>query len=225
MVFRPYPVLTLAVLAALAVLIWLGLWQLDRRAWKQALLADYAATADASPADLETALCGGAAAPGLPAASMETFAPGEVRLQGVDSDNAPGWRIFRPVRLPRCAGADVLLAETAFEPLLGGSRSALEFSLRYERPRASGPFTPEPNVSAGEFYAFDRSGMAQALGVAAEALSADWVLAADDGTPPAHLTQTPPARHLGYAVTWFLTALALIGVYLAFHRRAGRLRL
>ena len=30
--------------------------------------------------------------------------------------------------------------------------------------------------------------------------------------------------HLGYAVTWYGIACALIGVYLAFHYQAGRLR-
>lgn len=34
----------------------------------------------------------------------------------------------------------------------------------------------------------------------------------------------PPARHLGYALTWYGLALALIGVYLAFHKARGRLR-
>ncbi len=30
--------------------------------------------------------------------------------------------------------------------------------------------------------------------------------------------------HLGYAITWYGIACALIGVYLAFHHQAGRLR-
>ena len=33
----------------------------------------------------------------------------------------------------------------------------------------------------------------------------------------------PPERHLGYAITWWGLAAALVGVYLAYHLRAGRL--
>ena len=33
----------------------------------------------------------------------------------------------------------------------------------------------------------------------------------------------PPERHLGYALTWWGLAGALVGVYLAFHARQGRL--
>lgn len=34
----------------------------------------------------------------------------------------------------------------------------------------------------------------------------------------------PPARHLGYALTWWGLGLALFGVYIAFHVARGRLR-
>ncbi|HBU62107.1 MAG TPA: hypothetical protein DEB67_06705, partial [Oceanicaulis sp.] len=59
--FRPLPVLTIVMLPALALLIWLGSWQLDRRAWKIELLADYAATAEAEPISLDQGLCAGRA--------------------------------------------------------------------------------------------------------------------------------------------------------------------
>ena len=34
----------------------------------------------------------------------------------------------------------------------------------------------------------------------------------------------PPERHVGYALTWWGLAAALVGIYVAFHLRAGRLR-
>ena len=34
----------------------------------------------------------------------------------------------------------------------------------------------------------------------------------------------PPERHFGYAITWWGLALALLGVYVAFHKAQGRLR-
>ena len=39
MTFRPYPGLTIACAALLAVLCWLGTWQLERLSWKLNLIA------------------------------------------------------------------------------------------------------------------------------------------------------------------------------------------
>jgi surfeit locus 1 family protein len=36
--------------------------------------------------------------------------------------------------------------------------------------------------------------------------------------------ELPPQRHFGYAITWWGLAMALVGVYLAFHHQKGRLR-
>ena len=49
-----------------------------------------------------------------------------------------------------------------------------------------------------------------------------WLTARSAGVPP-ELAQTPPSRHLGYALTWFGFALTLIGVYIAFHVSRKRL--
>ncbi|MGJ3232821.1 MAG: SURF1 family protein [Oceanicaulis sp.] len=232
MTFRPYPVLSLFTLAALALLVWLGSWQLDRRVWKQDLLADFAATRDAAPATLAEALCEGQAAPGRGFdASGAVVRPAYVRVYGIGPEGGPGWRVFAPVTAPDCAPSAAILAEVRFDPLdtarAGASGvpagSAPVSQLRFERPLGAGPFTPDSGEDG--FYAYAPNAMADALGLARGALSPDWWLARDTGAPPAHLTQTPPERHLAYAITWFAMALALIGVYGAYHMRAGRLTL
>jgi surfeit locus 1 family protein len=56
-------------------------------------------------------------------------------------------------------------------------------------------------------------------------VSANGVRAGDN--PYARLRlddELPPQRHFGYAITWWGLAIALIGVYLAFHHQKGRLR-
>ena len=234
MTFRPYPILTLLTLPALALLIWLGSWQLERRAWKADLIAEFEASAQAEPVALETALCQGAPELGRRVA-MDTVSPGEgrVKVYGTGPDGAPGWRVFAPVITPACAAATAVLAETAFEPLptaaRGGDGRAARPSrvdaLRLERPAPRGPFTPADDAAGGQFYAFDAEAMGQALGFGPGEVNPRWWLAADDGALPARLAQTPPARHVGYAATWFLMAAALIAIYLLFHARAGRLRL
>jgi surfeit locus 1 family protein len=234
MTFRPFPILTLLTLPALAFLIWLGSWQLDRRAWKAELIAAFEVSAQAAPVDLEALLCRGAAAPGR-AAVLEPTSPGTdvVRVYGTGPQGAPGWRLFVAVDAPECAEHAVILAETAFDPLDTARRGAdgrtaersRVSSVRLEAPAPRGPFTPQGDPGSREFYAFDRQSMAAALDRTGAALNPDWWLAADDGSLPGYLTQTPPERHVGYAVTWFLMAGALAGIYLLFHVRAGRLRL
>jgi surfeit locus 1 family protein len=234
MIFRPFPVLTLLTLPALAFLVWLGDWQLDRRAWKTEMIAEFERSAADAPVDLGEALCHGGAAFGR-RVDMDTLSPGpiNVRVYGVNRDGAPGWRVFAPVVTDPCQGQRVILAETGFQPLETAMRGAdgrtvtasQTDALRFEAPAGRGPFTPANDPDGDAFYAFDREAMAQALEVPPADIHADWWLAADDGSLPPHLSQTPPERHLGYAVTWFLMAAALISVYLLFHARAGRLRL
>lgn len=237
MQFRPFPLLTLFTLAGLALLLWLGSWQLDRRTWKQDLLADFAAVADADPVTLQAALCAGEASPGR--AFAPTGAPtgaattdrgaATLRVYGTGPAGGPGWRIFAPLAAPDCAPTQAILAEVRFEPLdtarsgASGLPAGAEpvTALRFERPLGDGVFTPQS--AADGFYAYAPDAMAEALGLSPGALSETWWLARDTGAAPAYLTQTPPERHMAYAITWFAMALALIAVYLAFHARAGRL--
>ncbi|MFW5661868.1 MAG: SURF1 family cytochrome oxidase biogenesis protein, partial [Oceanicaulis sp.] len=153
-----------------------------------------------------------------------------VRVYGRNAGGAPGWRWFAAVSLPACAEARAMLAEVRFEPLQTAGTAGLARAdaeqvnaWRFERPVRSGPFTPGQGEDG--FYAFDRDGMAEALGLDPDALSdAFWLAGRSDG-PPDHIAQTPPERHAAYALTWFLMAAALIGVWLAFHLKAGRIGL
>ena len=228
--FRPLPILTLLMLPALALLIWLGSWQLDRRAWKIELLTDYAATAQAAPISLSEGLCEGRAEIGrrvLPPAMDD--AAGVVRVSGRNAEGAPGWRLFSPVTA--CASDQIILVETGFEGLQTATRAddgadvdvATFDQLRFETPLGQGPFTPAANPAANEFYAFDAPGFAEILDIDAAQLNDQVWLALSDGAPPAYLTQTPPERHLAYAITWFGMTLALLAVYFAYHIQVGRL--
>lgn len=234
MIFRPYPLLTAFTLCALVLLIWLGSWQLERRAWKAELIGAFERSANTQPVDLAAVMCAGAITPGLPVEGA-TVRPGDerVRVYGVGPGGAPGWRLFAPVSITACAPYPVILAEVGFEPLetalRGGDGRTVQAStpdaLRFETPAPRGPFTPPNAPEADEFYAFDAAAMARALERSEGDVNPVWWLAADDGSLPAHLTQTPPERHVGYAVTWFLMAAALIAIYALFHVRAGRLAL
>jgi len=233
-VFRPYPVLTVFTLAGLALLVWLGSWQTDRRTWKIELLNAFALTAGAAPVTLEQGLCEGRAATGqaVDPESVSSTGPA-LRVYGRDEYGAPGWRLFEQGQAPGChEGARIVLVETGFEGLETATRSddsevrdaAERSQLRFEVPSLPGALTPPSDPGSNSFYAFDPEGMAPLWGLDPAQLDDQWWLVRSDGTPPAYLTQTPPERHLAYAITWFVMSVALLVVYLAFHISAGRLR-
>ncbi|MEO1039349.1 MAG: SURF1 family protein [Pseudomonadota bacterium] len=225
MMFRPYPILTLAIAPVLALLVALGFWQLDRMGWKREALDAFELARAEGALTLGEALCSDRPADGARAEApvLREGAP-TLRVYGRDAANAPGWRIFAPADAPACVRASTVLVETGFSPLNSEAFIPLQTGLRYETPTRPGPFTPGPDASGEAFYAFDRAGMAARLNLTEEELFAGLWLARDNGEPPAHLAQTPPERHFGYAVTWFAMTLALIAVYLAFHAARGRLR-
>lgn len=235
MAFRPLPLLTLASLLALALLISLGVWQLRRADEKGALIAEYEAAAAARPSDdLYTPYCEAPTdAPVRSALMPGTIEGAEVRFFGARDDGAPGWRLLRLTPEPDCSctpspGAPCLdpvrrlVVEAGFETL-DGERSGPPAVVLIASPPEIGIFTPANDLERGQFYRFDVAELAPAFGVPVEALSPDWRLAPlPPGLPPG-LEQMPPSRHVGYALTWFGLALPLIAVYLAFHRRVGRL--
>lgn len=229
--FRPYPVLSVLTVMALALLLALGGWQLDRRAWKIELLAEHAAITDAPAGPLD-AVCDGPSA-GQPIAGAQPDVARMVRVFGRSTGGAPGWRLFAPAPLPDCAEAGFILVEAGFAPLSAataateaatapGVRAARD-GLRLETPLRRGVFGAVDTPDRGEFYAFDATSMEAALGLEPGALLTGWWLAVDDGRPPAWLAATPPERHFAYALTWYLMALALLGVWLALNIARGRI--
>lgn len=223
--FRPMPLFSVLMLALLALLLTLGVWQAQRMIWKQQLLAQWE-EARANPArDLDEALCSGEVFEGRAVGFLPEERSGNVRVYGRSlDDNRPGWRIFVPVDAPACVDGDVMLAEAAFQPLVETAAPIRMIERwRIETPLEAGAFTPPSEPAERSFYAFDASGMAEALGIGEGALNAIWWLAEDTGEPPRYIADTPPERHFGYALTWFGMALALLVAYLLLHAARGRL--
>ncbi len=235
MAFRPLPLLTLASIPALALLIALGVWQLARADEKRALIADYEAAAarDAHP-DLMAPFCFiRASAYGQRAVTPARLEGQELRFFGARTgDGAPGWGLLRLTPAPDCScGEDsgevcdsdlLLIVEAGFETL-AGERSGPPEIVEVRLPPRPNAFTADNSPERAEFYRFDREALALAFGVPAERIDAEyWLAPAPRGLPPG-LAAMPPSRHVGYALTWFGLALALVGVYLVFHHRAGRL--
>jgi surfeit locus 1 family protein len=91
-----------------------------------------------------------------------------------------------------------------------------------------GPFTPSPDVIKRVWFVRSAGDMAR---VDHERLAAPVIVDADATPNPGGWPKGGQTRvefrneHLQYAITWFLMAAGLLGVYVAFHISRGRLAL
>ena len=97
------------------------------------------------------------------------------------------------------------------------------------RPGVKGYFVPENEPENGFWFTLVPSQINQHLALGDEAIDqfyADALRTSDVVTLPIAAKTKLNLRnaHLSYAMTWYGIALALIGVYLAFHYQAGRLQ-
>ena len=96
----------------------------------------------------------------------------------------------------------------------------------WRTPDPANLFTPKPDLAKREWFSRDVTAIAQMDGVQ---LIAPVVVEADATPNPGGLPKggqtvvSLPNNHLQYAITWYLMALGLLAVYLAYHRQKGRL--
>jgi surfeit locus 1 family protein len=181
------------------VLIALGVWQLQRLAWKNEIVALIAARMAADPGALPDAPTE-AAHEYLPVRLSGTIEAGE--LHALTSRSGLGYRIIAPLVL--ADGRRVLLdrgfvADTAKDSARPLGPVVVEGALHW--PDETDRFTPDPNLERNIWFARDVGAMAEALGtepvlVVASALTLP-------GTEPIPVAVAIPNNHLGYAVTWF----------------------
>jgi surfeit locus 1 family protein len=232
--FRPLLGLTLWTIPVFALLIGLGVWQIQRLHWKLALIDAVDSRIHAAPVPLADALS-------LPPDQVEwrhvkvegRFLPGrEVYYFAPGPHGQPGVQVIAP--LMQDAGG-VVLVDRGFVPddkrdpasrAVGTPAGHTVVTGILRLSQAPGLFTPDPDQKAKLWFAKNVPQMAAALGVASQAP----VLVEADATPnPGGFPlggQTVvdfPNNHLQYAITWFGLALALLAVYLVYHRRQGRL--
>ncbi len=220
-IFRPLPILSVFALAGLALLIALGNWQISRMSWKQDLITQFETRG--APVSLQAALCDSAAGEFRPAVEMPAPLLG-AQLNMYAMRDMPGIVRIGAIEVQACTASEsaaFLLIESGFELQADGSVRRPE-RWRLEPLPEPGFFTPGNDPDTNQWYGFDRIAMAEALDIAPEQMLEIW--ARSDDSLPASLSQTPPAKHFGYAITWYGLALALIAVYLALHLAQGRLR-
>jgi surfeit locus 1 family protein len=222
---------SVAAVMAFAVLVSLGLWQLDRKAWKEQLIATISQRLSAPPVALPAA----AAWPQLTAAhdeflrvaaTAEFLHDREARVYTVgssmrDGPAGPGYWIFTPARLGDGA---IVMVNRGFVPegrqdpaTRADSQLAGQVNLVgvLRWPEAPGLFTPAADPARNLWFSRDSDAMAAVKGVSA----APFYLELESPQPPGGLPRTGrlhavlPNNHLGYAITWLGLAAVLTGVY------------
>jgi surfeit locus 1 family protein len=191
--------------AGAAVLIWLGVWQVQRLTWKEAVLADINARITAPPVALP-------AHPDpvrdkyLPVTASGTARPGLRVLVSV-KNIGPGYRMISILDL---GGRQVLL-DRGFLSLdtptdfSGPHEITVTGNLHW--PDEVDGFTPDPDIKTGLWFARDVPAMAATLGTEPTLIIAREIDASPYSTTPLPVGITGiPNDHLNYAITWFSLA-------------------
>ena len=218
MAWRRLFVPTLVALPALAILIALGTWQMERLAWK----ADLLARIDASEAGSPTPL-GAAPEPWTRVVVTGRFDHAREAQLGIEvRGNTLGTHLVVP-----------LLREDAAPILVDRGWVPLERGAPVERPEGeqritgfirpgerAGWFSATDDPAGRRFYTSDPAAIGAALGIAAPAPYVLVALGEGRALPlPERATPRPPNNHLGYVITWYGLAVSLIGVFVVFARR------
>ena len=233
--FRPLFWPTFVALPVLLVLLWLGTWQLQRLEWKNQLIEDFESRATSAPIDLPV----GAVGPEMEFRRLELTGSfdhtREVFMTGRTYEGNAGFHIITPFTLN---DGRIILVNRGWVSESYREQEKREFTLvegevtvpailRF--PGKKGYFVPENEPENGFWFTVVPSQIVAHLGLGERAetgIYAATVRTSDTiELPIAARTETNLRNsHLGYAITWYGIACALIGVYLAFHHQAGRLR-
>lgn len=227
--------------AGLAVLTGLGFWQIDRLAWKEELIARIEARTKVPavpiPAEADW--------PNISAARDEyrhVSASGrfqharEALVYTVLSEpkgrfSGQGYWVLTPLEL---ANGAFVIVNRGFVPLErkdpstrreGQIEGPVTVTGLLRMPEVGNWFTPANKPARGAWYRRDPAEIAKHFGLAR---AAPFMIDADAALNPGALPQGGETRlvfsnnHLGYALTWFGLALALLGVFTVFARQRLR---
>lgn len=233
MTFRPRLVPTLMTAPALLILLGLGTWQVQRLHWKEGLIAQRAAMVAAPPI---------APPATLDAAKAQEFRhvsddgvllnEREIYLAATSDFGDSGYQVLTPLRE---ASGRVVFVNRGFIPLdkkdpakrsAGELTGEVHITGLLRLPPAEKPtfFLPDNRPDLNLWFWVDLPAMAKAAGVPDAAL---FYIDADKtpnpgGWPKGGVTRLElPNNHLQYAITWYALAVALIVIYVLYHRRAS----
>ena len=221
----------LLTVAAVALFVRLGVWQLDRAAYKDSLVRRYAAAASAPPVPFgQVAAAPPADAFPRVAVHGSWLADRIYLLDNPHHDARGGVEVYAPLALP--GDPRLLLVDLGFLPGPGKDMPPLpagEVDLH-------GLYLPPPGVGlelGGDALAsqsrWPKTSIYLDLGQVAKDLGRPLYprILALDADPSAiyqrehafDFSSMPPARHRAYAFQWFSFAVAVVAIFLVLHRK------
>jgi surfeit locus 1 family protein len=237
---RRHFVLLACALIGMGLLSSLGVWQLRRLAWKEAVLAQISARRDAAPAALP------------PQGEWARLDPDQydyrrVVLRGVFdhaqesplfrasatgvAGEGPGFEIFTPLRL---ADGGIVIVNRGFAPAelkepakraAGQVAGEVTITGLMRRPETRNSFTPDDEPNNNLWFTRDPAALATHWGlhdVAPFSIDAD-ATPNPGGWPKGGATVMKiPNNHLSYALTWFALAATLAAVTAVFIAKRER---
>lgn len=217
-------------LVMLAVLLALGTWQVERLAWKEALLAsiDQRRAENAVPlAEMEARYRMRGDVDYMPVTATGRFHHAGERHFLATWQGKSGFYVYAPLEL---ADGRIVMVNRGFVPydLKDSARRAagqvegeVTISGLARNPLSGKPswILPDNDTAGNVFYWKDRDSMARSAGVRSAVEIVPFFIDADatpnpGGFPIGGVTLIDmPNNHLQYAVTWYGLAVALVGVF------------
>lgn len=198
-------------IVGVAILVSLGVWQVQRLAWKTAILDEIATRLAADPVPV----------PPEPDPTRDSYRkvavsgaiePGELDVYTSNPPQGVGYRVIVPLRLDD--GRTILL-DRGFVPIAEKDAPRHLGPIRVEGalvwPKETDYFTSPPDRDKNIWFARDVPLMAEALGTLPVLLV---TATSDDPAAPTPMPVTVniPNDHLQYAITWFLLAVVWAGM-------------
>jgi surfeit locus 1 family protein len=227
---------SLFVLSAVAVLLSLGTWQVERKAWKEDLVEKITRRLSAPPSALPAPV-------NWPLLSADGFEYRRVAFRAellndrealvytagsaFRSDvSGPGYWVLTPARLPDGA---IVVVNRGFVPEAQrdpATRTPAAGAVDIVGvTEARGVFTPRDDPTRNIFFTRDPASIAamKSWGAVAPFYVEQEAPPAPGGFPQVgRIEPKLPNNHLGYAITWYGLALMLIGVFVFWLRGGGR---
>ncbi|MFY9351335.1 SURF1 family protein [Sphingobium sp.] len=200
----------------------LGVWQVQRLAWKRDLIARIDARIHAAP--VSTPASASQADEYRRVTATGTFLHGKAALVQASTIRGPGFWVLTPLRR---ADGTILFVNRGFVP---DRRAA------YNRPygevrvtgllrltEPGGGFLRANDPAADRWYSRDVAAIARSRNLAAANYFIDAQASAARGYPVGGLTVLRfPNNHLQYAITWFALAAMTVAGYIIVMRQTGK---
>lgn len=206
-------------LGGAAILLSLGVWQMQRLAWKQGVIADINARIDAPPVTL----------PNAPTADSDSYLPVTVtgryagdtlRVLISQKVHGAGYRLITPLEGPNGR----ILVDRGYiatdDKGIATPQDEVTVTGNLQWPQEADGFTPDPDFDNNIWFARDVPTMAKVLDTRPILLVARNVSQDDPVVTPLPVaTARIPNDHLQYAITWFSLAAIWLAMSFYFVRR------